>query len=746
MFAVRPSKSPVQSVHVPLCGYELATDENWYSHLISNVLNGIKKFPIGHRECRIAPSTPLAHMRIKRLLFFLEFVINDGACFIYEGNPYPGRCSKNSLLDREYATLNDKHKKVVIDDCIDSRRDRALTYSESNELQRKLEHDRMLYNGCDRQHVNLSADQIDEFDFLSIHGVEEPPNWKLSCDPNGSVMVGGLRSPCMNVCYHRDCKDRLGGSLTSYDGVFEFEREKEFFYLECAARSIREDGPPECHDLIKDCRISRNLSLLRFTLREHGKSNFMPRSTVCVDEDYWYMRGNNRVNFNDDAVGWPTGSIFHSRDPNSKTLNPTLSQTVRGVTDEAIAEKIKEVLFRNCRDARREFFELRKICHLPQDGCCECTYKECKHYDDVAYISAQTRAYYRAVCPRCVLQVGEPCRRFWKCCIVSMKIRRSFKSLSEVRRFATDCFHFKYERAYIELCQEGNVYENARRHAMRYFSSIDTPESFTSQRLKQLTLSDKMVDKLIPYDSVSLLNPVCRPSGNGAKCAHCEMQDPENLGAYYVPLRPRTNTDNHWKQLGLRLNVCPINNMATRFIDLTKFQDLIELQKSRRKKFGRCGVNCNLRHNLHSTLGMISLNLKTSVDDTVHWPRQNYDKDHESNVRGVRCGCGKRWSKDMKLHSLRSCAWMSKSGDVIYGAYDEASNRGLNVTKSYCDLAIKNTCRCIPSWSLLKHSQSSRTSTLAFNHHDEQWCPISVGSCKTYCGSCVHYCGIQHGS
>ena len=48
----------------------------------------------------------------------------------------------------------------MIDDCIDSRLmcDQALTYSESNELQRKLEHDRMLYNGCDRQHVNLSAD------------------------------------------------------------------------------------------------------------------------------------------------------------------------------------------------------------------------------------------------------------------------------------------------------------------------------------------------------------------------------------------------------------------------------------------------------------------------------------------------------------------------------------------------------------------------------------------------------------
>ena len=45
----------------------------------------------------------------------------------------------------------------------------------------------------------------------------------------------------MNVCYHRDCKDRLGRSLTSYDGVFEFEHEKEFFYLECATHSIQEE-------------------------------------------------------------------------------------------------------------------------------------------------------------------------------------------------------------------------------------------------------------------------------------------------------------------------------------------------------------------------------------------------------------------------------------------------------------------------------------------------------------------------
>ena len=57
----------------------------------------------------------------------------------------------------------------------------------------------------------------------------------------------------------------------------------------------------------------------------------------------------------------------------------------------------------------------------------------------------------------------------------------------------------------------------------------------------------------------------------------------------------------------------------------------------------------------------------------------------------------------MSLHTLEDCSWMSRSGDVIYSGYDKDSNYNLNVTKSYCELAIKTMCRCIPSWSLLKH-------------------------------------------
>ena len=36
--------------------------------------------------------------------------------------------------------------------------------------------------------------------------------------------------------------------------------------------------------------------------------------------------------------------------------------------------------------------------------------------------------------------------------------------------------------------------------------------------------------------------------------------------------------------------------------------------------------------------------------------------------------------------------WMKNMGDIINGNYDMHTNTGLNVVKSYCDLAIKRTC------------------------------------------------------
>ena len=54
-----------------------------------------------------------------------------------------------------------------------------------------IEHDRMLFNGSDRQHASLSGNQIDEFDFLSI----DPLGWLLSKDRNRSLMIGDYVCP-----------------------------------------------------------------------------------------------------------------------------------------------------------------------------------------------------------------------------------------------------------------------------------------------------------------------------------------------------------------------------------------------------------------------------------------------------------------------------------------------------------------------------------------------------------------------
>ena len=57
---------------------------------------------------------------------------------------------------------------------------------------------------------------------------------------------------------------------------------------------------------------------------------------------------------------------------------------------------------------------------------------------------------------------------------------------------------------------------------------------------------------------------------------------------------------------------------------------------------------------------------------------------------------------------------MSRTGDLIYSGYEEDTNYGLNVTQPYCELAIKTTCHCIPSWSLLKHRSITNRITSGF--------------------------------
>ena len=60
-------------------------------------------------------------------------------------------------------------------------------------------------------------------------------------------------------------------------------------------------------------------------------------------------------------------------------------------------------------------------------------------------------------------------------------------------------------------------------------------------------------------------------------------------------------------------------------MDWCKVKNSKDLRRYRRKSYGVCGVNCNLRHNLHSTMGTLNMNLRSRVGEPIHWPRQNYE-------------------------------------------------------------------------------------------------------------------------
>ena len=128
------------------------------------------------------------------------------------------------------------------------------------------------------------------------------------------------------------------------------------------------------------------------------------------------------------------------------------------------------------------------------------------------------------------------------------------------------------------------------------------------------------------------------------------------------------NEDHKHKQVALHLNVCPINHLGAHSIPFTDCDDIVSLERHRRMQYGYCGPNRNLHHNLSSTLAMLPMNLQTCVNDTIHWSRHNYEKDHEANVQGLHCRCGKAWKWNMTFHSLKDCGWLTRSGDVICSA------------------------------------------------------------------------------
>ena len=52
------------------------------------------------------------------------------------------------------------------------------------------------------------------------------------------------------------------------------------------------------------------------------------------------------------------------------------------------------------------------------------------------------------------------------CCIKRMEKGGKLIDVNDALQFSQNCYHFSYESEYIDLCIEGNIYENAQRHAI----------------------------------------------------------------------------------------------------------------------------------------------------------------------------------------------------------------------------------------------------------------------------------------
>ena len=167
--------------------------------------------------------------------------------------------------------------------------------------------------------------------------------------------------PCFNATYiMNDSRDNLGMNLSTYDGVFVYEREKETFYIESMLRRLAKNhddgvGTDELHE----CRTVRTIAKIRNVLNDFGRMKRLPRNMVCVDEDFHYMRGKNGSNDNclkNEKQSWRLRSIFDARDLMTPKLNCTLSLTC---SDQHV-EILKKCLFKDPFESRKEFIHLRE--------------------------------------------------------------------------------------------------------------------------------------------------------------------------------------------------------------------------------------------------------------------------------------------------------------------------------------------------------------------------------------------------
>ena len=213
-------------------------------------------------------------------------------------------------------------------------------------------------------------------------------------------------------------------------------------------------------------------------LNQFGQKHKLPRSVICIYEDFHYMHGQCGTNNNtqcNNLQAWPCRSVFNVHDSSSISLNSMLSQTMcsnyKSCTlkqDEiSVVKDLKAILFKPTYDSRSLFLNLRnegcqQFPELCNSNCCECEYQTCSHYDHISYASQTSLQYYHTMCPLCVLKIGSSCNQFWGCCVVRMKALKKFNNLVDATSFFKGCYHFQHKRNYLDFCIDGNIFESSR--------------------------------------------------------------------------------------------------------------------------------------------------------------------------------------------------------------------------------------------------------------------------------------------
>ena len=235
------SLEPIKrSTYFCLLGFKLIGRE-WQHNLLEDFQFNMKGISLYYNEAPFIKRLADLCSFIRDFIFFIEFLINDGACMIYESNFCPSRGSKNSLLQREFSEHGLLQKNICegipamscrdLLNGVKKQRNEGITYLEDKQMITDLEHDQMVFVGYDCQNSSLTDALIDEFDFLKCSQFDTSTlclnDWRISDDPNGSVTIGGLRSLCLNSCQFVDKVDRVGKTLYSFDGLFNFKRERK---------------------------------------------------------------------------------------------------------------------------------------------------------------------------------------------------------------------------------------------------------------------------------------------------------------------------------------------------------------------------------------------------------------------------------------------------------------------------------------------------------------------------------------